>query len=91
MAAVSSAQIPEAIALAEQLRERGTAAWSNLEDRPLRRQMEQASKLVPKGVVLILGEEEVRSGQVTVKEMATGKQRQVSREQLLRDGFYANP
>ncbi|MBI3312518.1 MAG: histidine--tRNA ligase [Candidatus Omnitrophica bacterium] len=91
VAAVSSAQIPEAIALAEQLRERGTAAWSNLEDRPLRRQMEQASKLVPKGVVLILGEEEVRSGQVTVKEMATGKQRQVSREQLLRDGFYANP
>lgn len=87
VAAVSAGQIPDALRLAEELRGQGVSAWSNLEERPLRRQMEQAAKLVPNGRVLILGEEEVQKGFVTVKEMATGQQRQVPRADLLRDCF----
>lgn len=90
VAAVSPAQIPDALALAEHLRAQGIPAVANLEERPLKRQMEQASRMAPKGIVLILGEEELRAGQVTVKEMATGKQRQVARGELLRECFHGS-
>ena len=83
IATVNQQQIPDALALGEFLRDEGIAAWANLEDRPLKRQLEQASKLVPEGYVLILGEEEIAKGMVTVRQMATGKQEQVPRAELV--------
>lgn len=88
VASVHPAQIPQALALAEELHGQGIAATANLEERPLKRQMEQASKLVPNGYTFILGEEEVREGSVTVKEMSTGSQRKVARADLIRECFH---
>lgn len=87
VATVTAAQIPEALALAEGLRSEGIPCTVNLEDRPLKRQLEQAAKRVPGGVALILGEDEVAKGVVMVKEMATGKQRQVARADLIQECF----
>ena len=87
VATVSPAQIPHALELVEFLRGKGLAAMANLEERPLKRQFEQASKLVPRGYVFVLGEEEVAKGAVTVKEMATGKQKKVSRSDLFQECF----
>ena len=83
VATVTAAQIPEALRLVEFLRDEKISASVNLEDRPLKRQLEQASKLVPEGYVLILGEEEISKGVVTVRQMNTGKQEQVPRSALL--------
>ena len=55
---------------------------ANLEDRPLKRQLEHAAKLLPDGYVLILGEDEVRQGIVTVKELSTSQQKKVLRSEL---------
>lgn len=83
VASVTPAQIPQALALAEELHGQGVAATANLEERPLKRQMEQAAKWMPKGRVLILGEEEIQKGVVTVKELSTGQQRQVARADVV--------
>ena len=82
IATVAVAQIPEGLKLAEWLRGQGIPCAANLEERPLKRQFEQASKLVPGGYTLVLGEDEVAKGVVMVKEMSTGKQEQVAREAL---------
>ncbi len=87
VATVSPEQIPEAVALVEWLRAQGVAASANLEDRPLKRQLEQASKAMPQGCVLILGEDEIRQGVVTVKELSTGQQRQIPRSALVETVF----
>ncbi len=87
IASVSPAQIPEALLLAESLRREGIAVAVNLEERPLKRQMEQGSRMVPNGYVFILGEEEVKNGTVTIKEMSTGKQRAVARAELVKECF----
>ena len=83
IATVTPAQIPEALALAESLRDEGVAATVNLEDRSLKRQLEQASKLVPEGDVLILGEDELAKGIVTVRHMSSGRQDSVPRSELV--------
>ncbi|MBI3317758.1 MAG: histidine--tRNA ligase [Candidatus Omnitrophica bacterium] len=83
VASVSPAQIPEALALAEELRGQGVRAFVNLEERPLKRQLEQASKSVPSGFALILGEDEIAQGVVTVRAMKTGQQEQLNRSELL--------
>lgn len=83
VAAVNPAQIPQALVLAEELHEKGIAATANLEERPLKRQMEQAAKWMPQGQVLILGEEEIQKGFVTVKDLSTGQQRQVARKDVV--------
>ncbi len=84
VATVSPAQIGEALALAESLRQEEVRVFANVEDRPLRRQLEQASKWMPDGFVFILGEEEVAKGIVTVRNLSTGKQEQVRHSELAR-------
>jgi len=74
VATVSAAQIPNGLELVEMLRANGIAASANLEDRPLKRQMEQAAKANSSGIVLILGEDEVKQGVVMMKNLATGQQ-----------------
>jgi histidyl-tRNA synthetase len=83
VATVSSAQIPEAMALVEELRDAGIPAVANLDERPIKRQFEYASKWIPKGKVLVLGEDEIREGVVTVKDMSTGRQEAIPRAELL--------
>lgn len=78
VATVSPAQILHAVDLAEVLREQGIPAMANLEERPLKRQLEQAAKLVPTGFTLILGEDEVAKKMVTVRDMASGQQEQMA-------------
>lgn len=65
--------------LAQALRQAGIAAVCDYDGRPLKRQLEQANKLgCP--LVLVLGEEELAKQVVTVKEMQTRQQTQVTWE-----------
>ncbi|MDO8729906.1 MAG: histidine--tRNA ligase [Candidatus Omnitrophota bacterium] len=83
VAAVSSAEIPNALELAEQLRRAGIAAFANLEERPLGRQMKQASSMGAR-FALILGADEVKEKMVMVKDMQTGEQKKESLADALR-------
>ncbi len=84
VATVTTTQVPQGLEVAEFLREVGVTCAANTEERPLKRQLEQAAKL---GVsyVLILGEEEVAKGVVTLRNMATGQQVQVPQSQLAKE------
>lgn len=73
VATVTPAEIPVALGWAEKLRLRGIPSGVNVEDRPLKRQMEQASKLGVK-LTLIFGPEEVEKGVALIKDMKTGQQ-----------------
>lgn len=84
VAAVSPAQIPDALQLAEQLRGQGVPVLVNLEERALKKQLEQASKLLPNGTVLILGEDELRDNKVAVRDMSAGQQELVDRGEIIR-------
>ncbi len=84
IATVSSAQILNGLKLAEQLRANGIAASANLEDRPLKRQIEQAAKANPSGTVLILGEDEVKQGVVMMKSLSTGQQTKEPLSEIVR-------
>ena len=77
VAAVSGAELPHALELAEKLRRSGVAAFANLEERPLGRQMKQASSMGAR-FALILGADEVKEGTVTVKDMQSGEQKKES-------------
>ena len=85
VATVTPAQIPAALEVVEMLRNNEIAASVNLEERPLKRQLEQAAKLVSSGYVLILGEEEVAKGIVTLREMSSGKQDQVPKFEIVNE------
>ena len=71
-----------ALALAEQLRHGGVPAFANLEERSLGKQMKQAASL---GVrfALILGQDEVKEGSVTVKNMDSGEQNKEPRAAVI--------
>lgn len=84
VATVSPAQIPAGLALTEMLRTHGICASVNLEERPLKRQLEYAARQAGQGIVLILGEDELAHGVVTVRQMATGTQEQVVQADLVR-------
>lgn len=80
VATVSPAEIPKGLALAEALREKGIACVNNVDDRPLKRQLEQAEKW---GCVLVAiqGEAERSKKVVTVKQMAARAQTEVPEDQ----------
>lgn len=61
----------KALLIAEQLRESGLRAEANYESSSLKSQMRKADRLGAKHVI-ILGEEEIRKGEVVVKNMLTG-------------------
>lgn len=84
VATVSAAQISSGLGLAEMLRTNGISALVNLEERPLKRQLEQAARMVSQGIVLILGEDELAKGVVTLRQMSTGKQEQIRQADLVR-------
>ena len=74
---------PHALKLARELRRAGVTADLGDETFRLKKSFESAEKAGARYIVIV-GENEVASGQFAVKELATGKQEPVSREKLWR-------
>ena len=68
--------------LAWRLREAGKRTYLDFDARSLKSQMRLADKLGAKSVVII-GEEELKSGNVVVRDMSTKEQRAVAEEELV--------
>jgi histidyl-tRNA synthetase len=81
IAPLGEAAFAEAARLAGELRQRGAAVELSDESR-LKRALEVANKLEAR-YALILGENELAAGTYTLKNMASGEQESLSREQLL--------
>ncbi|MDI7247846.1 MAG: histidine--tRNA ligase [Bacillota bacterium] len=71
----------EGFRLVQALRERGVSADLDHMDRSLKAQMKHANR-VGAAKVVILGEEELRAGAATVKDMSTSEQSQVTLDRL---------
>jgi histidyl-tRNA synthetase len=71
-----------AMRLAAELRRTGLRAQADYEARSVRSQMNRANRLGASWVAII-GESELRDGTVTVKDMAGGEQRSVSRDEVV--------
>ena len=81
IAALGAPALPPALALAQELRTAGRRVLCTLVARSMKAQLRSANKLgVP--AVLILGEDEIRSGTVMAKDMNTSEQCSVARDQL---------
>lgn len=72
----------QAIDLARFLRQSGVECLLEFKERGLKNQLSRASKLQA-AWVLIVGEEEVRTGRFQVKDMATGRQQDAGKEELV--------
>jgi histidyl-tRNA synthetase len=72
----------EAFRVAAQLRRAGLAAQTDYLNRSLKAQMREAGRLGCRWVV-ILGEEDLRAGQVTLRDMQTQQQTQLPRAELI--------
>ncbi len=76
IASIGEESLSDGLKLLARLREAGISGMTDVEARPLKRQMEQANKLGCR-FVLLLGESERAQGMVTFKEMESGQQEQV--------------
>ncbi|MGE5361123.1 MAG: histidine--tRNA ligase [Bacteroidales bacterium] len=79
---IGDAPRESAFALVRELRLAGVRAASDYEGRSLRAQMKRADRLAAP-LVLIIGEDELAQGQVTVKDMRTGEQHNVGRAAII--------
>ena len=70
----------DAFELAEELRNDGYNIEFDLSNKKFTKQLEKASKVAD--YALILGEDEINAGKVSVKNLATGEQKTVSRQEL---------
>ncbi len=70
----------DAFELAEELRNNGYNIEFDLSNKKFTKQLEKASKVAD--YALILGEDEINAGKVSVKNLATGEQKTVSRQEL---------
>lgn len=73
----------EAIKLTEELRSQDVMAEFDLTNKKFVKQLEKASKVAK--YALILGEDEISAGKVTVKNLDTSEQKTVTREDLLKE------
>ena len=73
----------EAIKLTEELRRQNVTAEFDLTNKKFVKQLEKASKVAK--YALILGEDELSAGKVTVKNLDTSEQKTVTREDLLKE------
>jgi histidyl-tRNA synthetase len=80
IAPLGEAQNPAALSLARDLRAAGLRIELGDGSFRLKKSFEIANKLARK--IVLLGEDELRSGILTVKDFASGEQNKVSREQL---------
>lgn len=74
---------PEAVRLARVLREAGRAVEMPPEEMKFRKAFERADKIGAR-YVLILGEDEIASGELTLKRLADGKQEKMSEAEMLK-------
>ncbi len=81
VAVVDNTDRPEAFRILTDLRRYGLAAEMDYMARSLRSQMKLADKLGSE-FVIILGPDELKSGRVAIKNMATGAERKVSLDQI---------
>lgn len=81
--AVGDVPADEALALAEELREQGVGVGADLSGRSLKAAMKAADRRRAPFVVL-LGEDELAAGEVTVKRLASGEQQRLARRDLAR-------
>lgn len=73
--------MPESIKMTEYLRENGITAEFDLTNKKFVKQLEKASKVAK--YALIIGEDELKAGMVTVKNMETSEQKTVSRNEVI--------
>jgi histidyl-tRNA synthetase len=83
VATVGDTALEEALALARELRSAGISALAELARRSVKNSLKRADRL---GVrhVLLLGVDELAAGQVTLKDLASGDQERLSREEAVR-------
>lgn len=72
----------EAVKLTEEIREHGITCEFDLTNKKFVKQLEKASKLAK--YALILGEDEISSNQVTIKNLETAEQETVAREEVFK-------
>ena len=77
---IVSNSLPEAFELARELREEGFNVEFDLTNKKFTKQLEKASKLAK--YALILGEDEINSGKVSVKNLDTSIQETIDRKNL---------
>jgi len=82
LAPLGAAAFDYATLLARRLRVRGKRIYLDFDGRSLKSQMRLADKLKAKGV-LIIGDEELKSGTLVLRDMATKEQRNVREEDLV--------
>ena len=84
VASFDDAQFGEALQIAAELRRAGVATILNTEAVPLKKKLRYADRLgIP--LVVLIGEEEVRGRFATVKNMATGENKPIPRQQLVEE------
>ncbi len=76
------ATYPAAVRLAQQLREKGLRVELPHTEQKLGRSLELAAKLGVRSTVIV-GEEELAAGQLTVKDMSTGVQKRLAEEDVV--------
>ena len=81
LAVLDSRALNTALLLAQRMRERGFSGEVSFEARSIKAQMRQANKLGVK-TCLILGQDEMEKGQIVVKDMATGVQKNIGQDDL---------
>src|SRR5438876_5315497 len=81
IAALGDEAFNRATLLARKLRAAGNRVYLDFDARSLRSQMRLADKLQAKSVIII-GEEELKSGTLVVRDMATKEQRNIREEEL---------
>jgi histidyl-tRNA synthetase len=81
VAVASATLVSEAMKLAEELRSQGVATAVDFGDKKLSKQIEVASKHnIP--YLIVLGEDEIASGTFKIKDLNSGEEKKLSREQL---------
>jgi len=82
IAPIGEQAFERATLLARQLRKTGKRAYLDFDGRSLKSQMRLADKLSAK-FVIIIGEEELKSGTLLLRDMATKEQRSIKEDDLL--------
>lgn len=79
---IVSSEITEALKLAQEIRDKGYIADLDYSKRKFAKQLEKASKLSK--MAIILGSDEVNTGMLTIKDLSSFEQKQVSRLEFLK-------
>ena len=74
--------MPVALELLHLVRTSGFSAVKDYQDRSMKAQMKYAGKIGAR-TVIVIGEDEVKTGAYTVRNMATGEQSRVAKEELV--------